>query len=76
MNEREVEALPAVVMHLDGLRCDVRLEDGRVVVAHVSKRVARRMFRIVPGDKVMVSGPGMPQAHIIGFAPGEQRKDS
>lgn len=61
--------VPAEVLaHREGLRFLVRLDDGREVVATVSRRVSRAMFRIVPGDHVRVEGVDGAKARITGFA--------
>jgi len=66
--------VPAEVLaHREGLRFLVRLDDGREVVATVSRRVAREMFRIVPGDRVRVDGVDGAKAQITGFAPSGHR---
>ena len=61
---RESEA--EVVAHLDGLRLLVRLEDGRELVAAIPRRIARQMFRVVPGDWVRVAGAGGPKSTVLG----------
>jgi hypothetical protein len=65
------EALPAVVTNVDGSRCHVRLDDGREVAAQVEKVVACRMFRVVPGDRVLVTGAETPSPRVLGFATGD-----
>jgi len=44
---------------------DVRLDDGRDIRAILPKRLAREMFRIVPGDPVRIGL--MPKPRITGF---------
>jgi translation initiation factor IF-1 len=62
------EVKAEVVAHREGSRFLVRLEDGREVVATASQRVAREMFRIVPGDRVRVRGADGARPRITGFA--------
>jgi translation initiation factor IF-1 len=62
------EVVAVVVMHANGLSFRVRLQDGQEVVAVVPKRLAREMFRIVPGDRVRVAGTQTPRLRIMGFA--------
>jgi translation initiation factor IF-1 len=64
--EQVVQAL--VVAHRGGLRFLVRLEDGREVVAAIPQRVAREMFRVVPGDRVRIVGADRPSPAILEFA--------
>ncbi len=44
-------AAGAIVEILPDLRCSIRLDDARVVTAIVPRFTARKMFRIVPGDR-------------------------
>jgi translation initiation factor IF-1 len=62
------EVLAEVVMPCGGFRFRVRLADGREVIAGVPKRVARLMFRIVPGDRVRVAASQTARPRILGFA--------
>jgi len=55
-------------MPCGGFRFRLRLADGREVIAGVPKRVARLMFRIVPGDRVRVAGSQTAKPRILGFA--------
>ena len=57
-----------VIAHRGSLLFLVRLDDGHEVVAWVQKHVARRMFRIVPGDRVRVAGADGDKPRITGFA--------
>lgn len=57
-----------VIANREGFRFLVRLDDGREVVASLSKRVAREMLRIVPGDRVRVTGADGVGPRITGFA--------
>ena len=66
---RQPGEVPAeVVAHREGCRFLVRLDDGREVVAVAPRRVARKMFRIVPGDRVRVAGADGARPRITGFA--------
>lgn len=51
-----------------GLVCRVRLDSGSEVSAIIPRQVARRMFRVVPGDRVRIRllEPGCSQ--VVGFA--------
>jgi translation initiation factor IF-1 len=57
-----------VVAHRGGFRFLVRIEDGREVLAGIPKRLAREMFRVVPGDRVRLAGANGPRPAILGFA--------
>ncbi len=48
----EVEAL--VVENLPGAKFKVQLENGHIVLAHVSGKIRMNYIRILPGDKVTV----------------------
>jgi translation initiation factor IF-1 len=55
MDEPEQKLAFGTVIDLaPDLRCRVRLDDGRDISAIVRRKVAREMFRIVPGDRVQV----------------------
>jgi translation initiation factor IF-1 len=62
------EASAEVVAYRGGFRFLVRLDDGRELVASAPKRVARDMFRVVPGDRVRVAGADGARPRITGFA--------
>ncbi len=48
----EVEAV--VVENLPGAKFKVQLENGHIVLAHVSGKIRMNYIRILPGDKVTV----------------------
>jgi len=62
-------ATATVLSHKSNLAFQVQLEDGAEVTAAVRKDVARSMFRIVPGDRVVVGGLWNQQYQIMSFAP-------
>jgi translation initiation factor IF-1 len=62
------EVLAEVVTPCGRLRFRVRLEDGRVIVVAVPKRVARVMYRIVSGQRVRVTASQTATPRIVGFA--------
>lgn len=65
--------MPAeVVICREGFCFLVRLDDGRELVASVPRRVARGMFRIVPGDRVWVADADGEKPRITGFARSTQ----
>lgn len=68
MHEQIGQILGEARLLCGGLGFHVRLEDGREVLAAVPKGVAREMFRIVPGDKVRVTGLEAGKPRVVGFA--------
>ncbi|MFV0424746.1 MAG: translation initiation factor IF-1 [Bacilli bacterium] len=48
----EVEAV--VIENLPGAKFKVQLDNGHVVLAHVSGKIRMNYIRILPGDKVTV----------------------
>ncbi len=48
----EVEAV--VIENLPGAKFKVQLENGHIVLAHVSGKIRMNYIRILPGDKVTV----------------------
>jgi translation initiation factor IF-1 len=58
-----------VVLSINGFQVQVRLEDGQEMVAFVSKRVAREMCRIIPGDIVLMTSVDSAKPRIRGFSP-------
>ena len=66
--QRPGEVPAKVVSNRMGFCFLVRLDDGREVVAVAPRRVARQMFRLVPGDRVRVAGADGERPQITGFA--------
>jgi translation initiation factor IF-1 len=62
------DVLAEIAAHRGGFRFLFRLDDGREVVAVLPKRVAREMFRVVPGDRVWIAGADGNKPRITGFA--------
>lgn len=58
-----------VLSQKPNLTFQVQLEDGAEVTATVRKDAARLMFRVVPGDRVIVGGLWNQQYQIKSFAP-------
>jgi translation initiation factor IF-1 len=59
MSGTEPPVLFGVVVEMGpNLDCSVRLDSGAVVAAHIPRRTARAMFRVVPGDRVRVEARG------------------
>ena len=61
-----------IIEFLLSLGCRVQLDSGEMVSAHVPKRTARGMFRIVPGDRVRVKSTNSAEYVVLGF---EQRPE-
>lgn len=47
-----IELIGTVEQFGPNLECSVRLDSGELVPARIPKRVARMMWRVVPGDRV------------------------
>jgi translation initiation factor IF-1 len=55
MSKEEVISLEAVVLEtLPNTSFKVKLENGAVILAHVSGKIRMHYIRILPGDKVTV----------------------
>jgi translation initiation factor IF-1 len=63
------EFIGVVLEMRPGLECRIRLDTGSEVSAVIPRQVARRMFRVVPGDRIRIrlSEPGC--SRVVGFAP-------
>ena len=68
MQELQGEILGEGRLPCGGLGFLAHLADGGEVVAAVPKGVAREMFRIVPGDRVHVTGMDAGMPGVLGFA--------
>jgi translation initiation factor IF-1 len=69
------EQVAVIVQMGPGSQCKVRFPDGTVVVASIPRHAARVMFRIVPGDRVRVSGPLGGKVRVNGFARDSVKED-
>lgn len=49
-----IELTGTVVEALPGTQFKVELENGHIIIAHVSGRMRRHYIRLVPGDRVKV----------------------
>ncbi len=52
--EEGIEVEGVVVKAHPNARFEVELENGHIILAHVSGKIRRHFIRILPGDKVMV----------------------
>lgn len=53
-NSRVVKAEGVVEEALPGLLFRIRLQDGRLVLAHLGGRLKVNRIRVIPGDQVIV----------------------
>jgi len=52
--EEAIEVMATVVEALPNATFRVELENGHVVLAHISGKMRKHFIRILPGDKVLV----------------------
>ena len=52
--EEAIEVVATVVEPLPNAMFRVELENGHVVLAHISGKMRKHFIRILPGDKVLV----------------------
>jgi translation initiation factor IF-1 len=52
----EPTATATVVSHIANMNFQIRLDNGTESIASVRKELAQKLFRVVPGDRVVVSG--------------------
>jgi translation initiation factor IF-1 len=63
-----VEPVPGVVVEMGpNFFCRVRLDSGDEVRALIPKRVARDMYRVIPGDRVLVRLAASGRSRVTGF---------
>lgn len=54
MAKEAIEVEGTVIDNLPGSQFKVQLENGHVILAHVSGKIRMNFIRILPGDKVTV----------------------
>ncbi len=66
---------PGTVMrHLNNMTWLVQLDDDREVIARLPKSVARDIFRMVPGDRMLIGGLWNSDFQILSFAQNPPNK--
>jgi len=63
------EVMGEVIELSPNLECRIRLDSGTEIRAQIRRQVARRMFRVVPGDRVRVRLLEPSCSEVTGFAP-------
>ena len=68
MDQTNDRSLGGVVAEMgQNLDCVVRLGSGELVTARIPKKTARQMFRVVPGNRVLIEQRGSDEYVVLGF---------
>jgi translation initiation factor IF-1 len=77
MAQKSIQVEGKVTAALSNTQFEVRLEDGRQIVAHIASKLRKKFIRILPGDIVTVEISGYPlnKGRIVHRGPQNKKRN-